>query len=831
MTGTIYAIGVLTALACVMAPGWALQEIANSMGFRFRKTGASSFLTPFAFGVHLNAVWFLCAWIVYPGALKPHLLPATFVLDLALTTAGLAVRYRSRTHSGNLSRTSMRFVVPVLIGLVIGSFACIQIPSVLDSIQIRQILGFVAGWGWSDVDRGTVLPFARALGLLSGSIPCPPMPGFAGIMLVPSLLLSSLPVTTVGAGMKVLLVVVAAFSVTHLTERLGLRPRLLVSLVAIAGLIFSRFGLYGMLGLGKDSIFAVPMLVASMASLVGDKGGRQQHEAGLYFSAAIFLGSVVVPYGLVFWAIYSTLSLGRRRLLPDLASLLAWTTLALPVAIAGIHTSLDGGGHHLSLGEMIGMQLVAAIILGLWSRRARSESADQSRSWLAPLSPLVPMMAFGTCFLLMPATAHIVTWVDAFGKPVTEERSPLDGQTSFYRYFFHTYDENLTALMLLAVAGCVFLPFAKRRYRSPGYIALFAFLPVTLVLVLAHLKLGLHSLTTFNIWDITKNVPQWFVGTLFAPFAILAVSVLTGPVVNVAKWRRPNNVGSASRLSAIIVALVIVVGIGHRAFRDALHSDVAIPATVTSTGGYSDPGIAQAMDFVWANARGQSIFISPGSTFMGGFYLYQMYGASNTFQFSKDLLNQSFARTYPRATFLLDVADIPEVVAFSRELNASVSGRELSNHQYMLSVTFDGAGRVTATGLGDSFATLDQSAYGEEQVNGQAFRWAGKELDLTVSAPLARGDVCIDIQLLDPSAETRTVVLTSSKSTVSVSISARNTFGSALPVAICTPIERGRGVVHLSVSGSDRPFPGDPRKVAVGIIWPPQFRLSGNLGQ
>ena len=134
MTGTIYAIAVLAALVCVLAPGWALREIAESLGLRLRRTGASSFLTPFAFGVHLNALWFLMAWVAAPGASKDALLIATLIVDIALIGVGIALRSRRGPLVGSERRIPSRLVIVVGLGILLGSFASIQIPSVLDSI-------------------------------------------------------------------------------------------------------------------------------------------------------------------------------------------------------------------------------------------------------------------------------------------------------------------------------------------------------------------------------------------------------------------------------------------------------------------------------------------------------------------------------------------------------------------------------------------------------------------------------------------------------------------------------------------------------------------------
>lgn len=823
MTGTIYAISVLVALVCVLAPGWALREITETFGLRFRRTGASSFLTPFAFGVHLNALWFLVAWVVSPGPSKHALLIATLSVDLALIGVGIALRSRRALPVFRDLRIPSRLVMVAGLGILIGSFASIQIPSVLDSIQIRQLLNFLMGWGWSPADLATHGAFARMVGLLNGSIPCPPMPGFAGIMMVPGILLDAWPVTTVSAGMKVLLVVMAGLSVTHLVERLGLRPRLAVVLIAFICLVLSRYGLYGMLNLGKDSIFAVPLFVASIGSLVGDKTGRHRHEASLYFSAAIFLGSVVVPYGLVFWAIYMTLSLGRARLIPDLASLLGWTVLALPVAVAGVQTSLEGGGaHHLPLIGMIGLQFIAACGFVAWSRRCRS--VENGRAWLSPVAPSIPLVAFGLGFLLMPAIAKIVVWADAFGNPVTEVRSPLDGRTNFYHFLTRAYDENLKLLIIIAVFGCITLPWMNKRYRTPAAVAMFSFLPVTLVLVLLHLKLGLHSLTAFNIWDITKNVPQWFVGTLFAAVAILTIFTFTGPLLTAAR-RREGPARMIMAIPAVVIGIVMLLDIQRPEFRDALKNDVLAAPTVTSAGGFSDPDVAEAEAFIWNSARGKAVFVSSDSVFMNAFYQYQMYGAVDTLEFNVKILNADFQKKYPQVGFLVNANDMLQVLDFALHLQASIAASKTHNHHYLLLVKFDGKGLVSGTGLAESSVFINMGAHAVERSGEEYFRWVGKEVDLTVIAPMVQGSTCFDLRMFNPSNEARTIDVIANGKRDSIELSAEHTLQSPrLVSSLCAAMAGGRGTVHLRVSGSDHPFANDGRAIALGLMWPVMLR-------
>jgi hypothetical protein len=820
MLGTIYAVAVLSSIVFVILPGWALREIATGIGLRFRRTGAAAYLTPFAFGVHFNALWFLVAWVFFSKATKPHLLALTVLLDLALVVAGIVISF---SKAGRRSaRQPVYITVVIVFGAVIGSFAFIQFPNVLDSIEILQLQHFIFGTGWSAVDAATLGWPARVVGVLRGSIPCPPMPGFAGIMLVPTVLLKSVPVATVAAGMKILLGVIASLAVTHLAERLNLRPRVPAIVILLSGLLFSRFGMYGLVNLGKDSIFSVPMFVAAIASLVGDRNGRHRNETNLYFSAAIFLGSVVVPYGLIFWAIYAILSLKQSRLPRDLLSLCCWTIVALPVAVAGIHTTLDSGdSKHAPLIVLVLAQALAAIFLAWWARRTVSKKRDVD---IAVIFAFIPLLGYGLCILLMPALAHIITWVDAFGHQTVEIRQPLDGSTNFFAYFFRSYGENLRGIIMVGTVGSIALPFLGRRFRNPAALAMLGFLPATLAVVLLHLKLGLHSLTDFNIWDISKNIPQWFVGMISAAFSLLFLESVLRPmsrVIPMMFW------GRARYIRVIPIALMVVfmlVGFKRADFRDSFTQDLLSRPTYTSIGGFADSDSARAMEFVWKKARNGTVFITPGSAFDGAFYSYQMFGASSTYRFDSRLLDSNFSQQYPRVTFLVDANDMVRILAFARASNASIDASVTENHLFMLAVKFDGRGVVAGQGLNDAFVSLESTAYPVEYMGDSAFRWLGKEVDLTIFAPLMRDRVCIKVDLVNPTAEVKTVTISGSDNRQVLSLSPRQNLGSPLSASTCASLVDGRAIIHLSTSGTDHPFPDDSRKIGVGLMWPPQVQ-------
>jgi hypothetical protein len=134
------------------------------------------------------------------------------------------------------------------------------------------------------------------------------------------------------------------------------------------------------------------------------------------------------------------------------------------------------------------------------------------------------------------------------------------------------------------------------------------------VLALFRIKLELGILTDFNIWDLIKDIPNWYGGALYALFAVAALA-LGLERVRVSVLRVAFAIGAAALLS----------------FWPVLRYDLkefAAPVQYTSTGGYSDSDMARISETIWKLMHHSHVLIDLDTKFgKYGFYTLQMYGA------------------------------------------------------------------------------------------------------------------------------------------------------------------------------------------------------------
>ena len=212
---------------------------------------------------------------------------------------------------------------------------------------------------------------------------------------------------------------------------------------------------------------------------------------------------------------------------------------------------------------------------------------------------------------------------------------------------------------------------------------------------------------------------------------------------------------------------------------------------------------------------------------MDAFFLYQMYGAAGTLEFTPKVLDAEFPKTYPQVAFLVSASDMLQVLDFARPLKASIDVSITRNRFYILLVTFDGKGLVSGAGLQETSVSIDAGAHAVERAGEKSFRWAGKEIDLTVIAPTVQGNACFDLKMFNPSNEARVIDIVANGKRDSIVMSAEHTLHSPLVIPLCAPMVAGRGAIQLRVSGSDHPFANDERAFAAGVHWPVVLNLQG----
>ena len=195
---------------------------------------------------------------------------------------------------------------------------------------------------------------------------------------------------------------------------------------------------------------------------------------------------------------------------------------------------------------------------------------------------------------------------------MTETRAPLDGVTYFFGYMLAAPVQNATvALGLLASLVVGFTPLGRRR---PGLVAVAAMPALVLVLALTRAHLHLPDISDFNVWDVVKNIPQWFGGALL-------VLVLLGTLLGLSQfvtwaWLYP-------------VSLVVVTGFcAVAAVRSLSVEYYERPITFDRYAAYSDADMPKASSLAWQYLRGHPIWMDPNTALSkAAFYASQMYGA------------------------------------------------------------------------------------------------------------------------------------------------------------------------------------------------------------
>jgi hypothetical protein len=825
MSGMTLLIGCGSVLFCTLAPGWAVLQILNRLNVRWPKNGPAAILVPFALGVHVNAAIFLACWIwVDPNS--PRTVAAiVWGFYALLIVAGVYVSWRSSSAStsggGVPGSFSAWFVLLLAVALVFGSFAALQFPSVLDSAELLYTQLYVSRKIGGALSATAV--FRPLLDLITGRLPCPPMLGFSGILLEPGLLLPSIPLATTAASLKVVLAVLVATSTAYVVERLDLNPLGATSLLLFGSVAFSQFGLSGMVELGKDSIFSLPFLVASLADLAGKEGEADTPCSGLFLSSAIFLGSVAVPYALVFLALYVILSGGSARAVRNTAFALRWTTFALPMAIGGVRGIFPrSGSSGVPLWLLWTLQIGAWLLLERLARVRSLDHAGKIQQWIQRYSRFAPVMFILGAVVLFPLAVPVVVWFGANGEPITEIRAPLDGSTEFWGYFLMSYSQNNALLMGAGLASMAIGPILLSTLRQPAQVAFFAFLPATIFVVLLQSRLSLNLLPGFNVWDITKDVPQWFGGMYFGLPLLMALE--RGAVDARDNFRL--SVSAAGRVVSFLPVLVfgVLVLVGLIQHQQAVRRVLTSIPHVTGVVGHERADLAQAFDFTWANLRGRPVFVSEGSNLDAGFYSYQMYGASGTQHFAKDLLTDALAASQERVGFFVSAVDLPLVVAFSERKRAEIKIKGLlDTGEFLAQVSFNGQNRVIATDVKDVQIGAVKGAFPVEKGQGAELRWMKQEAQLEVLSLFGRSShACFDLDFVNPFGDAGLIVqVGQGERAAKVSLSGRSWLDQPVTATSCLSLTDGYATLHLSANQPGRNFPGDSRSISFGLLWPP----------
>lgn len=662
----------------------------------------------------------------------------------------------------------------IALGYLLGTWAYLQFPHVADSGQIMWTQAAMQG---------------QASNLSA-------MLGYTGIVVVVARLFDHLPVITSAAAFKPLLGALAGAVAYYAVSAAGLRFRVLNATSLLLLMCLSKFGLHGLFELGKDSIFGILFAMAFLAALCRPTVEQSGLELGLYFAAAATTGVIAVPYMLAAYLIWIVISDEPRSAVRTVPAMLAVNAAFLPVALAGFTTRSNPAPLFAAYMALSGTALLAIRFapalpgLGL---------ARRFRAWL-------PMLCAAPAALLMPAAVEMISWYRPDGSPVVELRPPLDGKTTFLAYFLaepvqiYTVAAGGIAAMLLG-----FSPMGRRR---SGLVALCAMPFAVLLLLLVRAHSGLPILSGFNVWDLTKDIPQWLGAPLFGFIAVVGLNVIVDVI------RSPH-----IAVAALSVALALAIGLAARTV--ARLGSYVRPLHYTSTGAWADRDLAIASDLTWREFRGRDVILDETLDLTKNyFYYFQMYDARPV-----ALQMDQLGLFTNRSLIGIAVSNVRlgSIKKWALEQRASL--RYLAPLQEgkasLLAVNFDGRSQVSVP-AGIEHAEFVSGAHAAESQPFGAFRWVRAISEMEVATAEA-DHVCVEMSLFSakPGLKEEQHIRLEARDGESKEVNlAGSSPSSPMTVRMNLDTKDGTSGLRILAKFPEIRFPGDPRRIAFGTLLP-----------
>lgn len=496
----------------------------------------------------LGALWAGGQLLLIFGWLRPmwdgtpvDLLGAVHASNLTLVAA-VAFRRRGELRDRlaplrNLWRIWRRWDIGtgILLAALVSAFAIVQFPYAMDNSALY----------W--VSHATANPEAN-LKACEGAL------AYLGWLYWPSLLAwPDLAPATIGTAAKLPLNLLALFAIRRLCALHPATNRPGIHLLVYLGALTAFIGDYGLLQTGKETVFSILFLFASLATLMRDlPGGRDEDRdwtaAGL-LALAIGTGSISVPYGAIFVAL--ALHLAGPPASPSRLAFKLALAIALPAAFA--------------FATMLRLPLAASLaawaVLILIIRFVPGPIDGWFRLWYRLHRG--PRRRAGECVLLLGSMAAVALLFPVHFDPISYY--PLDGKAGFSDLFLRSWNNGVLPpyVGFVAIAGMLSVLLPSRDDSPRGaLVALFAFPFVTLLpslLVIRHGNIPL-PFAPLKLWDLVKDIPNWCWGILanFAAFFLLVRSagLLEGRLARF----RPRWISRPGRFGA---AFVGVVAAGH----------------------------------------------------------------------------------------------------------------------------------------------------------------------------------------------------------------------------------------------------------------------------
>lgn len=451
----------LYSIICIFLPGAAILSYLNKKGINIWDSSAGKILLSFSTGLLWNMILFIPIIISnrYNSGEPGVLIPIKFLLDLLLISFVL-VFFRENFSKFLKECLSIFFKIENNCLFILA--LVIGIFAVLRFPHVYDS-GQLMATDWMMLD-GTDFFAAKRFGI-----------GFSALIYFPAILFRSIPMTTMASGFKPVILILLAITSIYGVKKLGSYYGGYLQFLYFIIAVFSFYGIYGIWELGKDSIWAILFLITFMFSLIENEGRIHLFENIIYGLCAIAMGMIGIPYIVIFITLFVFL-----RLLPA----------------------------KFTNNRILFFILIVALLL--------------------------------TAYYMMPVKIPIVTPDFLNGRSgIYSYHYPANGIVQFSEYFlfYKMYRvSNALLISLVGLIGILVFPFLKNRFK--GYtlkaIALFPLITIVFLLLIIIFSSGFKPvsqddkipyifLSTFNIWNLFKDIPQWFLALIPGIFIIIGI--------------------------------------------------------------------------------------------------------------------------------------------------------------------------------------------------------------------------------------------------------------------------------------------------------------------
>lgn len=776
-------IAILFTVLGVLLPGSGIRILLTNRGLiRVKDDTVSRLLVHFSLGVWLNAIIFFICWVL---TLARSALPVALTLLGVASATAMYITWKDF----DAKRKDRALIFMLLLGSGVGLFAAFNFPNTLDSLQVLQVQQFILGSNGHSFDESSVDRISK---FFFGGIEIPAQSGFAGLLFIPALLQLSLPVATIGAANKVVLLALTAVVSLYVVCQIKSPAAIATAILLFITIVVSQFGISGLFFTGKDSVFSVLMSVASIGALAAHD---EEHgdEAGIFMSAGILLGAVSVPYLLVFWLIFFV-SAPRANLKLSVRQAW-WCVVPLSITVVSVRAMFpQHGAVKIDLGPTL---LLGITCLGIFSFAVRHAYRHPAKNPVqsSRLIALIPIVCTVGIALILPVTGGSMGGHDG-----ASAFAPLDGKTTAIDYAFTMSRNNNAGIIVLCLLAMCFGPLFLKTLRTPWSIAALGFLPATSLFAFVHVRYDWHLLPMFNLWDISRDTIQWYAGAFGGVIALIAALAVFDRIAK-------------RRLGPALVAIAFFLALpwSYAYFAGPWKTR----PTITPSGGSYEPASAKAFDLIWREARGWPVYVDTQSpSFNAQFYSYQMFGSLTVEAFSPAVVGK-----LENQLFLIDAKNLPSIMALATDQKSSGWVRKLGDREYALAIKKDGRSNMEIGAL-RKYSFEYEGAYGLEQFGNVPFRWVSQNSKIKVYHLYGKGVQCLAMGFTSARIDSMQKIRIKSQLEERIfDLPRAASFDRPHTEKICMEFDQdGKAEVELTSSEPGQGFPGDGRSVAFGLV-------------